>query len=1133
MVPSSVVTYPRVIESYEDPPAGLSSPYASQHIGVSLPLVPFSKTPSERDWSLYRSWVEEQEQRNIEDKDDLTLGKVEGEILTQSSLFSLSPGKWLTDAVIQASIQSILRLHPLEPSVSFLPHFFFTKLMNEGHVNRDIEGSYDYNNVRNWVKKRIEGKKVSDMSTLVMFQNQGRLHWVCYGVFLEKKIIQEFDSLGGGDVRALMNIYHWLHDSMQSEGQELISTDWCLYKSRDDNPLQGNGFDCGLFAVMLSLCIANDLPLNFVDQSIMERGRCQLWLHLMSLMKKKGEVLDLMTPPPSLTSPGPVLDLRSPTPVSRRLTYEATEDGGDEGAGNDATSRSGGEGQPVQEGNGDGGQVGESPDITRGNGGDNADPNGDDPNGDGPNGDDPNDDPQPPSPKKGRKKRKSRKKKERGEETVTEDEGEKTTPKKRKAKWDQPESPSKKSRRILHLPPDDATVAKDDATVAKLPKYKKTEVAERRSPRTKINPEADDATVAKDDATVAKIPKYKKTEVPQRRSPRTKINPEAKESTSLAAAPPLSPEAKESTSLAAAPPLSPEAKESASLADLFATEEEFLPTEVEPEKEFPPPPTNEEDKDDDPMSRIVDTVPLHAVARAATTEDDDGGSAKSLDDKSLNEEDGPAKKKAAQKKHFEELTMAHQNSPPSTRRKALLPTQKNSPGKAKGTTKPPLPPVEKILEDDSLLNITSKPGGFTSQKDVANFFQNITGVARQKMKADAERRQKKEPHSLNKSKAEIKLLAQQAKEERLQKRLQAKEMRLAEQQKRMEAQAKEENETVFAEQAALRLHKKIYKKLLHGKRQKGKTKERQHEQELLRNLNKNFEHKVDDKVEEEPYWFNESVLEISKLRYHPPVLKYPKGTRIVGARQNLYTRPTIREHFSGMVKNPTGGNEILSKEIAPSWVRFYFSAIFVELVMLSPNQWFPVPVGNSRPVDEKAPANLLVTKVPIRYQQLDRDHCLLLGVASCLDYCGETEAAVKFSHQATQCENLTRDLAIKKLKDAMLQFLPCIGDCTIFNVRNAKKRTIKKLSIEDLITRKTRFPTVILLLGNDGAYNHAVVVIDDIVFDSTQEFALKLCRESLDWICGDKGMASIYIGLRFNRGNATKDKLQHVDTVNW
>jgi hypothetical protein len=154
-------------------------------------------------------------------------------------------------------------------------------------------------------------------------------------------------------------------------------------------------------------------------------------------------------------------------------------------------------------------------------------------------------------------------------------------------------------------------------------------------------------------------------------------------------------------------------------------------------------------------------------------------------------------------------------------------------------------------------------------------------------------------------------------------------------------------------------------------------------------------------------------------------------------------------------------------------------------------------------------------------------------VASCLDYCGEKEAAVKLKDFAWQFENLTRDLSIKKLKEAMLKFVPCIGDCTIFNVRTAKKRAIKKLSIEDLITTKTRFPTVIIPWGNDGSYNHAVVVIDDIIFDSTQAFALKLCRESLDWICGDKGIASIYIALRFNRGNATKDKLEHIDTVNW
>jgi hypothetical protein len=193
----------------------------------------------------------------------------------------------------------------------------------------------------------------------------------------------------------------------------------------------------------------------------------------------------------------------------------------------------------------------------------------------------------------------------------------------------------------------------------------------------------------------------------------------------------------------------------------------------------------------------------------------------------------------------------------------------------------------------------------------------------------------------------------------------------------------------------------------------------------------------------------------------------------------------------------------------------------VNLVMLEPEVWFPVPIGNSRPAKEKASEKLLVRKVPIHYEQFNRDHCLINGVASCLHYCGEEKAAVKLHHQALQFENLPRDLAIKKLKVAMLQCVPCIGDCTIFNVRNAKKRTIKNLSIEDLITTRTRFPTIIIPLGNDGSYNHAVVVIDDIIFYSTQEFALKLCRESLDWICGDKGIASTYIALRFNRGNAT------------
>ena len=214
--------------------------------------------------------------------------------------------------MIQASIKSILRLHPLEPLVGFLPHFFHTKLLNANHSDPEVEDKYHYPGVRNWFQKKFgKGRKVSDMSTLVMIENEGRLHWKCYGIFLKNKFIQEFDSMGGCNEKALKSIYHWLHDSLESEGQELTSTEWCLYEGRSaasGQPRQGNGNDCGLFTILNSLCIANDLPLNLVEQSIMERARCQLWLHLMSLMGQLGDVpeqsaIDLITPPTNTNTP--------------------------------------------------------------------------------------------------------------------------------------------------------------------------------------------------------------------------------------------------------------------------------------------------------------------------------------------------------------------------------------------------------------------------------------------------------------------------------------------------------------------------------------------------------------------------------------------------------------------------------------------------------------------------------------------------------------------------------------------------------------------------------------------------------------------------------------------------------------
>jgi hypothetical protein len=99
--------------------------------------------------------------------------------------------------------------------------------------------------------------------------------------------------------------------------------------------------------------------------------------------------------------------------------------------------------------------------------------------------------------------------------------------------------------------------------------------------------------------------------------------------------------------------------------------------------------------------------------------------------------------------------------------------------------------------------------------------------------------------------------------------------------------------------------------------------------------------------------------------------------------------------------------------------------------------------------------------------------------------------------------------------------------------RTAKKRSIKKLSIQELLDNGTRFPTVVVPYGRDGSSNHSFVVVDDLIFDSTQAFALKLCRQSLDWICGKDGIGSISVAMRFNTGHGTKEKLSRMEMTNW
>jgi hypothetical protein len=74
---------------------------------------------------------------------------------------------------------------------------------------------------------------------------------------------------------------------------------------------------------------------------------------------------------------------------------------------------------------------------------------------------------------------------------------------------------------------------------------------------------------------------------------------------------------------------------------------------------------------------------------------------------------------------------------------------------------------------------------------------------------------------------------------------------------------------------------------------------------------------------------------------------------------------------------------------------------------------------------------------------------------------------------------------------------------------------------------------MVISRGNDGSASHAVVVVDDINFDAILSHAMKLCRESFEWIRGKDGVGGIERALRFDEPDKTEKIYTRTMLKNW
>ena len=132
------------------------------------------------------------------------------------------------------------------------------------------------------------------------------------------------------------------------------------------------------------------------------------------------------------------------------------------------------------------------------------------------------------------------------------------------------------------------------------------------------------------------------------------------------------------------------------------------------------------------------------------------------------------------------------------------------------------------------------------------------------------------------------------------------------------------------------------------------------------------------------------------------------------------------------------------------------------------------------------------TVVPVHYTQKINDTRLLKGFASALHYLKKPGLGCYFSQVATQYVDTPLDEQMMRLCKAA-----CARDPNILISEWLTKKRVEKIDV--FTATDPRWALVVVPLGCDGGIGHAIIVVGDYIFDSTQTHALKLDKKSLDW----------------------------------
>ncbi len=200
---------------------------------------------------------------------------------------TLAPSQWINDVILNYLWFQLADQYDHGPlgqgtlCLAFLPSHFLGKL-----VEKNLSKA-DYLKLMEWSITYL-GKDQSplDYDVIMFLRHDPPSHWICYAMFPKGRQISAFDSIGDNDLFAtdIEALWRWLNDDLRVHWKlatPLDSNDWIFTGIRNDQPIQKNSHDCGLYAIHVGFALMLRATLSKITRDRVHNYRQKLILYFL------------------------------------------------------------------------------------------------------------------------------------------------------------------------------------------------------------------------------------------------------------------------------------------------------------------------------------------------------------------------------------------------------------------------------------------------------------------------------------------------------------------------------------------------------------------------------------------------------------------------------------------------------------------------------------------------------------------------------------------------------------------------------------------------------------------------------------------------------------------------------------